>query len=197
VVTGCTGSSEPQATPAPSESVSSAASPTGTPSLPPTPSATASPTTASPSAGSAAAAPTCRTSALHLIARNGGAAAGTSYQLLVVENIGDAPCTLFGYPGASFLGTDGQPLGSPARRDPSVKSHHIRLAPGDKANARLGAPNPDFFSESDCHSEQATAVRVYPPDQTSPLRASVDQRVCTTKKGRATVTAFEAGPPGG
>jgi len=117
--------------------------------------------------------------------------------MLVVENISDAPCTLFGYPGASFLGTDGQQLGSPARRDPSVEPHRIRLAPGDKANARLGSPNPEMFSESDCHSEQATAVRVYPPDQTASLQASIDQRVCTTKKGRASVTAFEAGSPGG
>jgi hypothetical protein len=196
VVTGCTGSSQPSSDATPS----SAATSPSTSSAPSTPSVASptidgSPTTAPPATPTAhsGAAPTCATSALRLNAKFAGAAAGSTFQILVVENISDSACSLFGYPGASFLGTDGNQLGPPAQRDREGKPRHIRLAPGDKANARLRAPNPEMFPESDCRPEQATAVRVYPPDQTAPLQDSTDQTVCTTRKARPFVSFFQAG----
>jgi hypothetical protein len=186
---GCSGSSSPEPSP-------TASSPSASESVSPTPSA-ASPTTSTtstptPTSSAPAAAAACATSALRLHVGSGGAAAGTYYFALVVTNVSSAPCSLFGYPGVSFLDAAGNQLGLPAQRDKSAKPHRLTVQPGGKAHTVVGIPSPDNFG-SGCGEAHARAVRLYPPDQTAPLHAKVDVTVCTDRNGRTSVRSMTSG----
>ena len=194
----CTGSSGPSSESTPS----SAATTPGTSSTPSTPSVASPTTDASPTpsptsapATQAAGAPACTTPSLKLHAAVTGAAAGTDYISLVVTNVGSGACSLFGYPGASFLDGDGRQLGLPAERDGSSKKKRLVVQPGDKAHAVLSYPNPGVFG-SGCGEAQAKAVRFYPPDRTEPLQAPVEADVCTQRNGRSSVGAMQPGTRG-
>jgi hypothetical protein len=112
-----------------------------------------------------------------------------------VTNIGSASCTLVGYPGASFLDSRGRQVGLPAKRDRTSPPKRVVVQPGDKAHAILSYPNPGGFG-SGCGATDATAVRMYPPDQTAPLEARVDANVCTNRQGRSMVGSMRPGTRG-
>jgi hypothetical protein len=137
----------------------------------------------------------CVTSSLRLQAVAGGAAAGTDYISLVVTNIGSSPCTLLGYPGASFLDSHGRQVGLPAKRDRTSPPHRVVVKPGEKAHAVLSYPNPGVYA-SGCGGTDTTGVRFYPPDQTESLEARVDANVCTDRKGRSSIGSMRPGTRG-
>lgn len=128
-----------------------------------------------------------------------GAAAGTAYWALDLQNTGTAPCTLTGYPGVSFTDAGGRQLGLPATRTPGPPVARVTVAPGGYAHADVGVPNPANFqtgpdpSSSSCHPAQTSLVRVYPPGQRAALTAPLATSICTTTDGRTQVTAVSAG----
>lgn len=198
-ISGCTGSSGAPVTSASTPIVESAsptapstsASPTETPSLRPTVTASVA---ASPAASLAAA--ECTSSQLQVTSGRGGGAAGTFYQSLVFTNISSATCSLRGYPGASFVDSNGHQLGYPADRDTTERARRVVLASGAKAHALLGTPEAVNFSTSDCEPQKASGVRVYPPDQTAATVLKVSMTVCTTHRGRSLIQPIRPGTRG-
>lgn len=189
-----TGDTTPRATAPPSIST--------IPTLPPTTKSTptttaplttaAPPTTAAPttSSSSTSAAPTtvppstttvptasaqpCKTLNLTASLSGGGAAAGTFYSRLTFRNDGSTACTLFGYPGVSYVrGSTGIQTGDPADRYASISGAStasvVTLAAGGTAHAVLAEVDVANYPPATCRPIAVRGLRVYPPDQTAAL----------------------------
>jgi hypothetical protein len=106
----------------------------------------------------------CTTSRLALSLGSPSGTAGATHYELLFRNSSSSSCTLYGYPGVSFLTSAGQQIGAPATREPGTTIHTVPLAPGGRAQADLAVTDPGI---PPC-SAQAVAkyVRVYPPGNT-------------------------------
>jgi hypothetical protein len=173
-------------TPPPTHSHSATPTPLTSPTSTPTPSA---------SATHSASASACSSSNLKLSLGIGQGTAGTSYQVLVLTNTGASACTLFGYPGVSFVDSSGAIIGLPASRGKGTEAT-ITLAAGGAANALSRQPDAGNFPPAACKMKTADRVRVYPPNQTVPLFAHDAVQVCSTDKGRTGIGPMLAGNGG-
>ncbi len=164
-----------------------AASPPASATATATPSASPSgPASTSPPA--AAATPSgpqpCPTSALRasVPTGQGNAAAGSSYYPIDFTNVSGTSCTLFGYPGASFVtGIGGSQVGGAAIRNPTFAAQVVTLAPGATAHASLQVVVAQNYPASLCLPVTAHWLRVYPPNQFVPLYVSFTAVTCTGK----------------
>lgn len=145
----------------------------------PAASATASPRTESTSAGT----PRCHTADLKLTvtADPGGGAAGRHGEFLTFANASSHPCTLYGFPGVSFVaGDQGTQVGDAFTRGGDAKQK-ITLTAGAKARATIVLVTPENFDAADCKPVQARGYRVYPPDETASIFVSRPQKACSAK----------------
>jgi Protein of unknown function (DUF4232) len=162
------------------------ASVTASPS--PTPTATVTvtlPTTAAP----------CSSSHLRLSLTSGQGTAGTTFQAVVLTNTGSRPCTLFGYPGVSFVNSGGSIIGKPSSRDGAVV-RTVRLRVGGSASALSRQPDAGNFAPSACRPRTADRIQVFPPGQTVALFAPDAVQVCSTSTGRTGIGPMQPGTQG-
>ena len=111
---------------------------------------------------------TCATDHLsgRLTGQNG--TAGGVASTLVVTNTGSSVCTLYGYPGVSYVDAHGNLVGAPAIRSPrSVQT--VTLAPGGAAGAPLLETDPHNYPQPGCQLTAFTGLRVYPPGDRASL----------------------------
>jgi len=106
----------------------------------------------------------CATRDLKISIGSPNGTAGAVHYVLTYLNAGTSPCTLFGYPGVSFLATDGSQIGSPAQRTTGVGVTSVTLAPGAPAYSGVSVTDPGIPPCSS--SGTATRVRVFPPGET-------------------------------
>ncbi len=125
----------------------------------------------------------CRTSALRVtLGPWGGAAAGHFYRPLIFTNISAASCTLYGYPGVSFVATTGgKQIGAAASRSPA-STQLVLLAPGEKAHALLDLLDVLNFPPSVCSASSAHWLKIYPPNQFSASYVRWTAKVCSKPK---------------
>jgi hypothetical protein len=140
----------------------------------------------------------CATSALHVsVSRSQGVAAGSSYFPIVFTNVSTASCTLYGYPGVSFVtGTGGSQIGIPATENPAHPRKLITLAPGQAGHAELQVVDAQNYPPADCGMVTAHWVKVYPPNQTAPAYASFTAQACTKARPILTVETVQSGTTG-
>lgn len=150
----CGGSSSNSTTTS-TTTTSSPSSSTTTTGGPSTPSTTTSTTAAGPQ--------TCRTASLAVSIGAPNGSAGAIHYGLTFRNTGTAACTLYGYPGVSFLGGSGQQIGDPAQRQGGTPTT-VTLAAGGSAYASVVVTDPGIPPCSG--STAATQIRVYPPGET-------------------------------
>jgi hypothetical protein len=177
-----------------STGASPAAGATSAPSVNPGPQVSApSPSPASVSAPPGP--PACATSALRVsVSASQGAAAGSSYYPIVFTNISGAACTLYGYPGVSFVAAaGGSQIGIPATENPAHPRQLITLAAGQAGHAELQVVNAGNYPPANCGMVTAHWLRVYPPNQTAPLYANFTAQACTKPR---TILAVETVQPG-
>jgi hypothetical protein len=142
-------------------------------------------------------APVCANSTLRPSLAPAGAAAGTAYYALRLTNISAATCTLYGYPGVSFVsGVGGQQIGSAAGRNPLYPVTTVVLDPNGTANATLGVATAANYPVSRCHPAAAHALRVYPPGHTVAVYVLQDFAACSASVPVLSVTAVRAGSGG-
>jgi hypothetical protein len=118
--------------------------------------------------------------------------------LLVFTNVSSRICTMYGYPGVSFVtGVSGQQVNDPAQRDaggggPSL----VTLPPNAAAHAPLRLTQPGNYGPP-CQPVDVAGFRVYPPDETTALFAASPQQACSAK-GLAvpTIRPVQPGPQG-
>jgi Protein of unknown function (DUF4232) len=140
----------------------------------------------------------------------GGAGAGMSqnHTGLQLRNTGSSPCTLYGYPGVSWVrGASGIQTGAAAVRqaDPSGTETTVTLAPGAVASAPLDIVDAAVIPPSECKPVAVRGLRIYPPGQKAALFLSLPTAAggygecsLTTKSPTLMIGYMEAGvQPGG
>jgi hypothetical protein len=194
-----------------SASASSAASSTGASGTgaSPTGSSTAAGSGTSGATTASSGTPAC-TSADLQASLGGGAGAGMSqnHTGLQLRNTGSSACTLYGYPGVSWVrGASGIQTGAAAVRqaDPSGTETTVTLAPGALASAPLDIVDAAVIPPSECKPVAVRGLRIYPPGQKAALFLSLPTAAggygecsLTTKSPTLMIGYMEAGvQPGG
>ena len=194
LLAGCGTATTPAASPstsAPATTTTPAASPSAAATQSPSPAPTPSPS----SAGVAA----CATSALHVAvpSGSGNAAAGSSYYPIQFSNTSSSPCTLYGYPGVSFVGAvGGSQIGAPATRNSALAAKLISLSPGQTVHATLQVVDAMNYPSGGCGPVTAHWLKIYPPNQTAPLYVSFTAQTCSKPKTVLSVQTVQTGSSG-
>ncbi|MGH3163518.1 MAG: DUF4232 domain-containing protein, partial [Streptosporangiaceae bacterium] len=169
---GCasSGSSQPAA---------SGSTPAASPSAPAATSSSNTPAVVAPSS-SAAGTPACATSALQVKLGSSDGYAGGVYVAIDFTNTSGSSCTLFGYPGVSLVtGPPYKQIGLAAKRSTSTPKKLVTLAAGATANAQLQIVDALNFPSATCGPTKATALKIYPPNQTEPVYLPNTSSGCT------------------
>jgi Domain of unknown function (DUF4232) len=194
LLAGC-GTATPAASPSASASASTA--PATSPSSTAIPTPTTSPIpTSSPSTVSAAA---CATSALHVAVPSGrgNAAAGSAFYPIQFSNTSSSRCTLYGYPGVSFVGAvGGSQIGAAATRNSALPAKLISLSPGQTVHATLQVVDAMNYPSGDCGLVTAHWLKIYPPNQTAPIYVSFTAQTCSKPKTILSVQTVQTGSSG-
>lgn len=165
---------------------SGAAAPSSTPAASSAPATTpaSSQPAGQPSSTASAGVAGCATSGLKVKVdtSQGGAAAGSTYVPIDFTNTTSSTCTLFGYPGVSFVtSVSGSELGRPAKRNPTDPATTVTLAPGAVAHATLQVAQAENYDPSECKPVTAHWLRVYPPNQFGASYTKYTAQVCSAK----------------
>jgi Protein of unknown function (DUF4232) len=169
-----------------SSTTATGAVPTGTPAASSAPATTpaSSQPASQPSSTASAGVAACATSGLKVKVdtAQGGAAAGSTYVPIDFTNTTGSTCTMFGYPGVSFVtSVPGSQIGRPAKRNPADQAATVTLAPGAVAHATLQVAEAGNYDPSECKPVTAHWLRVYPPNQFNPVYTKYTVQVCSAK----------------
>jgi hypothetical protein len=188
LLTAC-GSGHPAA--APTVTITRTAPPATQPASPAAPATPVSTTTPAAPAGPG----TCPPTALKASLGPGQGAAGTFYRVIVLTNVSASACTLYGYPGVSFVtGHGGSVIGAPASRNPLVPGTLITLSPGQAASALTGIVDTGALPAAACRPGPASLLQIYPPGDRGALFLTFSAQVCTRPGEKfMTTTAMHAG----
>ena len=165
---------------------------------------------ASSSAATTSGTPAC-TSADLKVSLGGGAGAGMSQNHigLQLRNTGSSPCTVYGYPGVSWVaGTDGHQVGAAAQRQANNSGsaeQTVTLAAGALASAPLDIVDAAVIPPAECKPVPVLGLRVYPPGEKAALflplatgSGGYGECSLTTKQPTLTIGYLQAGvQPGG
>ena len=172
-VAGCasSGTSSPPAAPG-----STAPTPT---TASPAPTSGNTPAVASPSATATGPA-ACPTSSLQVKQGVAQGYAGGVYVVIDFTNSSGSTCKLYGYPGVSLVsGPPYMQIGLAAKRSTTTPKTLVTLAPGATANALLQIVDALNYPSASCGPTKATALKVYPPNQTVPVYLPNTSNGCT------------------
>ena len=142
---------------------------------------TAAPTP--PSAGSTSKPPSgppaCDTSALTVKLGQGNGAAGSTYVPIVFTNKSSSACSMFGYPGVSFVKRPGgAQVGSAAARASTQPPANVSLAPGAVAHATLQIVDAENYPLAACKITSVKTLKVFPPNNTAALYVTLATKTC-------------------
>ena len=124
----------------------------------------------------------CATSDLRVTVGGGNAAAGSAYYPLDFTNNSSAACTVYGYPGVSFVTAAGSQVGAPASRGGTTPRAQITIQPGAIAHATLQIADAGNFPSSSCGQiVNVSFLKVYPPNQYSAVTIPLSTQACSKK----------------
>jgi len=128
------------------------------------------PAVASPSSPAASGPAPCPTSSLQVKQGVAQGYAGGVYEVIDFTNTSDSACTLYGYPGVSLVsGPPYAQIGLAAKRSTSTPRKLVTVAPGATGNALLQIVDALNYPPASCGPTEATALKIYPPNQTAPV----------------------------
>ncbi len=144
--------------------------------------ASAAPSTSAPSSPAPSVLTPCAASDLKLAVGGSEGAAGTIYYRLDFTNLSSSACTMYGFPGVSFVSrAHGSQVGAPAARSNRGALELITLASGAVAHATLAVS--DVLTSTNCkHPVAVNWLQVYPPDQFTALFVPLSRQGCADKK---------------
>jgi Protein of unknown function (DUF4232) len=173
----------------------SPASSAGTATASPASSATATPTPVPVSSPSGPAGPgPCPTQSLKVKPGVSQGTAGSVYTVIDFTNISHVTCTLYGYPGVSLTsGKPGAPIGQPAVENPATPRQLVTLQPNVTGNALLQIVDAQNYSPSRCGPVTAHYLKIYPPNQTTPVYLHYRTQACTKPVHLLTVDVVKPG----
>ncbi len=120
----------------------------------------------------------CPTTALTASVGPGNGAAGSSYFPIEFTNSSGTTCSLYGYPGVSFVAASGDQVGAAATEDPTYPRRLVILTPGSTVHAELRITDAQNYPPSTCQPATVNRLRIFPPGQTSPLYISFTAMAC-------------------
>jgi hypothetical protein len=160
-------------------STTPASAPSASPPSPPA-SASGSAFGSAPAPVAAGPVPACATSGLRVSIGAAENAAGSLYYALDFRNVTRAACTLYGFPGVSFVRRPGGgQVGGGAVRNPAAAAELVTVAPRAVAYAAVQVLVAQNYPASLCRPETVHWLRVYPPGQVTPQYASLTATTCT------------------
>jgi len=137
--------------------------------------------TVEPSPDKTTGTPRCHTGDLSVKTGTGDGAAGTYHTDLVFTDKSDHRCTLYGYPGVSWVtGDNGTQVNDPFERSSGTK-RTITLSPGGQAHAVLVTHAALNYPADKCKPVDVRGYRVYPPDETAAVFVSAPGKQCSVK----------------
>jgi hypothetical protein len=107
-------------------------------------------------------------------------------------NKGSSACTMYGYPGVSFVTAgSGDQIGAAASRNPQHAARTVTVAPGASAEAILQVVDHGNYDPGQCKATDVSGLRVYPPGQTSAAYVPFDHTAtaCASAVTQLTVEA--------
>jgi hypothetical protein len=124
--------------------------------------------------------PACQTAALAISLGAPNGSAGSTHYGLTFHNTGAGKCTLYGYPGVSFLDATAHQIGAPAQRLGGSGPATVTLVPGGDGFSTVAVTDPGIPPCSGATT--ATEVRVFPPGETHPstVAAPSSLQVCSS-----------------
>ncbi|HEX2823340.1 MAG TPA: DUF4232 domain-containing protein [Streptosporangiaceae bacterium] len=142
----------------------------------------------------------CQTTSLQVKQGLAQGYAGGVYEVIDFTNTSTSPCTLYGYPGVSLVsGPPYTQIGLSAKRSTTSASAPVKLitlAPGATANALLQIVDALNYPPATCGPTKATALKVYPPNQTVPVYLANTSTACTKSVQIMNIGAVQAGAGG-
>ena len=112
----------------------------------------------------------CTTSNLTVTLGSPDGTAGAIHYAITFHNSGSSPCTLYGYPGVSFLTAGGSQIGAPAQREGNLTPATVTLSVGGDAYSSVAVTDPGIPPCSS--SVNAAQARIYPPGETQAALAA-------------------------
>ena len=118
-----------------------------------------------------ATAASCSSAQLEITARSGQGATGNWAFPIIFRNVSHNACSLYGYPGVSWITASGAVIGVPARQvqDPASPASTVNLSSGQSAYSVVEVPTVANQESLGCRSIQAAGIRVYAPGSTSAI----------------------------
>lgn len=102
--------------------------------------------------------------------------------MLRFKNTSNHPCTLYGYPGVSFVaGSQGTQVNTGFTREPAGTRPTVRLLPGRSGHTTIRIPQWQNYPADACDPVAVRGFRVYPPDETTSVFVSQPQTACSAK----------------
>jgi hypothetical protein len=139
----------------------------------------------------------CATSALHIDLGQGNGAAGSTYVPIHFTNQSSTACTMYGFPGVSFVtGVGGSQIGASAGEDRATARRVVTVAPGGKATAVLQVVVAQNFPTAKCKPVTAHWLKVYPPGQTAALYVKFTSAACSSTSTAVRVLEVQTVLPG-
>jgi hypothetical protein len=140
----------------------------------------------------------CLTSALRAALGPAQGAAGSAYQVVNLANISRASCTLYGFPGVSFVtGIGGSQIGKAAARDRTTPRKVVTLAPGQSGSFVLRIVNTGTLPTSACVPVTVHWLKIFPPASTAALYLSYTARACSDETASILTTRVVTDGTGG
>jgi hypothetical protein len=107
-------------------------------------------------------------------------------------------CTLYGYPGVSLTtGTPITQIGKAAQENPATPRQLVTLQPQTSANALLRIVDAHNYPASRCDPKNTAYLKVYPPNQTAPVRIRHKTVGCAKPINLMTVDVVKPGSGSG
>lgn len=134
----------------------------------------------------------CQTGSLAVTLGQAEGTAGSMYEPLTFTNKGAVSCTLYGYPGVSFVTAgSGDQVGNPAARNPQHPARTVILSPGASADAVVQVVDHGNYGADQCKATAVSGFRVYPPGNKDAAYVPFDGAVtaCSTDVAQLTVEA--------
>jgi hypothetical protein len=113
-------------------------------------------------------------------------------------NISGVTCSLYGYPGVSFVttGTGGHVIGAAAAESSTTPRRLVTLAPGATGNALLRIVEAGIYPASKCGPVTAHWLQIYPPNQTTPAYLAYTSPACSKPVNILSVSVVQPGSGG-
>ena len=80
------------------------------------------------------------------------------------------------------------------RGDGEIKVSTVTLRPGATAHSLLGIHNADAYPAQLCDKVTAASLKIYPPNETTPVYVAFQFSACSATGTHQMVGAVEAGP---